>query len=36
MSEAPQNVSSRRDFLKNSSKLAAGATVLAGTSIPHV
>ncbi|WP_417391278.1 Gfo/Idh/MocA family protein [Gimesia sp.] len=36
MSEAPQNVSSRRDFLKNSSKLAAGASVLAGTSIPHV
>lgn len=36
MSEAPKNVSSRRDFLKNSSKLAAGASVLAGTAIPHV
>jgi len=36
MSEAPKKVSSRRDFLKNSSRLAAGASVLAGTSIPHV
>lgn len=36
MSEAPKDISSRREFLKNSSRLAAGASVLAGTSIPHV
>ncbi|WP_298863923.1 Gfo/Idh/MocA family oxidoreductase [uncultured Gimesia sp.] len=36
MSEAPKNTSSRREFLKNSSRLAAGASVLAGTAIPHV
>ncbi|QDT99651.1 Gfo/Idh/MocA family protein [Gimesia aquarii] len=36
MSEAPKDTSSRREFLKNSSRLAAGASVLAGTAIPHV